>query len=147
MIDSVISSLKGELSSKLTSQFGLSSDKVEPSVNLAKDNVKEGLLSEAKKGNFSDIKNLLSGNQAQSSGIVNNITNNYIGDLTSKLGIPSSMASSVGNFVIPFIMQKLGQTTQGQNLDQASIMSMLGGGDALKNLGGLGGKLGGMFGN
>jgi hypothetical protein len=146
MIDSIISSLKGDIGSKLTSQFGLSSDKVDPSVNLAKENVQEGLMSEAKKGNFSEIKNLLSGSQTQNNGIINNITNSYIGDLTSKLGIPSSTAASVGNFVIPFIMQKLGQKTQGQNLDQGSIMSMLGGGDSLKNLGGLGGKLGGMFG-
>ncbi|CAN5263488.1 hypothetical protein BH23BAC1_BH23BAC1_33610 [soil metagenome] len=32
MIDSIMSSFKGELGSKLTSQFGLSSDKVDPSL-------------------------------------------------------------------------------------------------------------------
>jgi hypothetical protein len=58
------------------------------------------------------------------------------------------MASSVSNFIIPFIMQKLGNKTQGQNMDKSDILGMLGGGgdtlDSLKK--GIGGKIGGLFG-
>lgn len=148
MINSLISSLKGELGANLTSQFGLEPDKVDDSVELAKDNVTGGLKSEAAKGNFSGIKEMLSGNHTDPGNpIVGNITNNYIGDLTSKLGLSPAIASAVGKFVIPFILQKLGNKTQGGKMDQGDILGMLGGGDALNKIKeGFGGKIGGLFG-
>lgn len=148
MLNSIISSLKGDLVPQLTSKFGLSADTAESSIGLAKDNIVGGLQSEASKGNFSEIQNLLSGNNTgQNNPIVGNITNSFMGDLTSKLGLSASQSSSIANFIIPFALQKIGGQTKGQNMGKEGILSILGGGDMLNKLpGGLGGKIGGMFG-
>lgn len=147
MIKEIISSVKGDLVSQLTSKFGIGPDKADESVELAKDNVSGTLKSEASKGNFSDLKKALSGRQTtKENGIINKIINNYMGDLTGKLGLSGSQSSSIANFIIPFIFDKIGKKTGSEgDMDKAGILSMLGGGDALKK--GLGEKIGGLFGN
>lgn len=149
MLNSIMTSLKGDLLPQLTSQFGLSSDKAESSIALAKDNVAGGLSSEVSKGNFGAVQNMFSeGSSAQGHPLASNITNNYIGDLTSKLGLSNAQSTSIANFIMPMIFQKLGMQMKGQGKE--GIMSMLGGmggkGSVMDKLpGGLGGKIGGMF--
>jgi len=150
MITDLISSFKGDMISNITSKFGIGPDKADSSVELAKDNVSGTLKSEAAKGNFSELKGALSGNQTTSqNGVVNKIIQNYMGDLTSKLGLSSSQSSSIANFVIPFIFNKIGNKTKSEGeMDESNILSMLGGGDAVKNIKeGIGDKLGGLFGS
>lgn len=149
MIADIISSFKGDMISNLTSKFGIGPDKAESSVDIAKDNVTATLKSEAAKGNFAELKSALSGNQTGAqNGVVNKIIQNYMGDLTAKLGLSSSQSSSIANFVIPFIFNKIaGKTKSEGEMDESNILSMLGGGDAIKNIKeGIGDKLGGLFG-
>lgn len=150
MINDIISSFKGDLISNITSKFGIGQDKAESSVELAKENVTGTLKSEAAKGNFGELKSALSGNQTTAqNGVVDKVIRNYMGDLTGKLGLSSSQSSSIANFVIPFIFNLIGNKTKSEGeMDEAGILSMLGGGDAMKNIKeGIGGKLGGLFGS
>lgn len=149
MIKDIISSFKGDLISNITSKFGIGPDKAESSVEVAKDSVSGTLKSEAAQGNFSELKSALSGSQTtKENGVVNKIINNYMGDLTTKLGLSPSQSTSIANFVIPFIFNKIGNKTKSEGeMDESNILSMLGGGDTINNLKeGIGEKLGGLFG-
>jgi hypothetical protein len=150
MIKELISSIKGDLISQVTSKFGIGADKADESVEMAKDNVTGTLKSEASKGNFLDLKKALSGSQTtKENGIINKIITNYTGDLTTKLGLSGSQSSSIANFIIPFIFSKIGKKTGSEgDIDEADILSMLGGGDTVKNIKkGLAQKMGGLFGS
>lgn len=150
MINNIITSLKGELISNITSKFGIGEGKAEDSVEIAKDNVTGTLKSEAAKGNFGEMKSALSGNRTTiQNGVVDKIIRNYMGDLTGKLGLSSSQSTSIANFVIPFIFSKIGSKTKSEGeMDDSGILSMLGGGDTINDIKeGIGGKLGGLFGS
>lgn len=149
MITDLISSFKGDIVSNVTSKFGIGSDKADGAVDIAKDNITGTLKSEAAKGNFSELKSALSGSDTtQTNGIVKKVMDNYMGDLTSKLGLSPSQSSAIASFVIPFIFNKIGGSTKSKGqMDESGIMSMLGGGDAIKNIkDGIAGKIGGLFG-
>lgn len=149
MITDIISSFKGDLVSNIASKFGIGPDKAVRSVEIAKDKVTGTLKSEAASGNFSELKSALSGSQTGTeNGIIDKIIHNYLGDLTEKLGLSSAQASSIANFVIPFIFNKIGNRTKGEGeMDESNILSLFGG-EAKGNIkAGIGEKLGGLFGS
>lgn len=86
--------------------------------------------------------------------VYQNIASNFIGKLTSKLGIGPGIANQVSSIALPMIMSKFSNqvTDDNGNVDQSDLMSKLGVGnmlgDAMKGKAGdmLKGGLGGMFG-
>ncbi|MFT2010245.1 hypothetical protein ACMA1I_16340 [Pontibacter sp. 13R65] len=146
MLDKVISQVKGQLTGELQNKFKLEPDKANRSVDMAKDNLTEGLKKEAVNGDFGGIMDLLQGNKAVGDHpAVNSMITNYVGDLTSKLGIPEQTAKQVGPFVISFLMQKFGGQVTGDGLSKLDIMGLFGAGMKDKVTKGLGDKLGGFF--
>lgn len=157
MIEQIISSLKGEMMQKFTGgEQSIPKEKVDDAVVLAKDNMLGTVKDEVQRGNINGLMGLLDNKQNVSSNpIASNMIMKYAGDLGSKLGISPSMATTIANFAIPFILKKLTGTAQAQGMNQASIMGMLGGlggsggaagndvGDMLK--GKFGDSLGGLF--
>jgi hypothetical protein len=151
MIQETINSLKGELTGLLTQKTGLTADKADASVDLAKENITSGLKKEVSNGNISGLMGLLKGGNTGTNPIVTNLINQYGGSLIAKLGLSEPVSRQVAAFAIPFILSKLqGKTSGKSDGDIASMLSGdLGGGmgDLLKKgLGGLGGGLGGLFG-
>ncbi|QCR23528.1 DUF937 domain-containing protein [Pontibacter sp. SGAir0037] len=146
MLDNIINGVKGQLSGELQQKFNINPDQANRSVDMAKDNLSHGLKKEATGGDFGGIMDLLKGKKAPAeSSAVNGMTNKYISDLTSKLGIPSQVANQIGPFVMTFLMNKVTGKVQSDGMGQTDIMGMLGGGLADKLPKGIADKLGGFF--
>jgi len=165
MLDSLMDGIKGQVVDTLKEKTGLDAGQAEQAVPLAKDSIVEGLTGAVSGGDLSGVMSMFSGG-GSGGGMMENmvykgIANNFINKLTSQIGIPASMASTVSSFALPMIMDKIkgGASNDSGEVDQAGLMSMLGGGgglaDGLKDqaanmlkdkLGGLGGLAGGLFG-
>ncbi|MBB4079328.1 hypothetical protein GGR28_001948 [Lewinella aquimaris] len=153
MLESIIDSVKGQLVANLTEKTGLGAQQAEASVPLAKESITEGITSALSGGNFSNILNMVeraSGQGSTGGNLTNNavyqtIAGNFVGKLTSRLGIPDNVAQKVSSVALPFIMSHLASKTRQagdtDEVDQGSLMSVLG-----LDSGGLLGKVGGMFG-
>ncbi len=147
MLESLINNMKGQLTGELQSKYNLEPDKANRSVDLAKDNLMDEMKQRASSGDFGGIMDVLKGQKGptESSG-VNSAIQKYVGDLTTKLGIPASVANQVAPFVMTFIMNKFSNKVTSEGMGQSDIVSSLVGGgikDAVTK--GLGGKLGGLF--
>ena len=142
MLNDLINSVKGQLTCELQNKFQLQPDTANKAIDLAKDDLESGLKGEATSGNFGGIMDVMKGNKgATEQPAVNNMIGKYVNDLSTKLGVPESVAKQAGPFVISFIMQKL----SGKVSSEGDLMGMLGGGLKNKLPGGLGDKLGGLF--
>lgn len=168
MLDSIMDGIKGQVVSTLKEKTGLDAGQAEQAVPLAKDSITEGITSAMTGGNMSGILGMFSGSGSGGGNLMQNmvykgIAGNFINKLTSKLGIPESLASTVSGFALPMIMDKIkGKASDSDgNVDQGGLLKTLGldagsltdglkgkAGDMLKDkLGGLGGGgLGKMFG-
>ncbi|WPP52339.1 hypothetical protein [Catalinimonas niigatensis] len=151
MIDQIINSLKGELTKKFTGDFGMQQEKVDDAVVLAKDDIFDTVKDEVGRGNLGGLMSLFQNKeQIATNPMVTNMIRKYAGNLGSKLGLDPKLSSTIANYAIPFILSKFINTAQEKGIDQASLMSMLGGsgkgkdlGDSLK--GQFGDSLGGFF--
>ncbi len=107
-------------------------------------------MNELTSGNISGLKSLFKGElDIASNPIVGNIVNQLVESLSSKVGLSPNLASSIGTFVIPFVMNKISGKQPAGGFDLSSLTSMLssegsGLGETLKS--GLGGALGGSLG-
>lgn len=147
MLENIINNIKGQLTGELQSKYNLQPDTASKSVDLARDNLMDEMKTRAGSGDFGGIMDVLKGSKgATESAGVNNAIHKYIGDLTTKLGIPEPVAKQVAPFVITFIMNRFSGKVTSEGMGQSDIMgSLLGGGmkDAVAK--GIGGKLGGLF--
>ena len=152
MLDEILNIAKSELGGKL-GNLGLTNDQVDKSVNIVGDTVKDGLKDEVQNNNLDGIMSLFNGKSKVDSNnpIVNKISSSAIQNITSKLGISSSVASTIVSAIVPFIISKISGKIGG---DSDKILSgltgLLGGGLNLGNLGniaksGLGDKLKDLF--
>ncbi|MEL7001120.1 MAG: hypothetical protein AAFN93_00135 [Bacteroidota bacterium] len=146
MLDQILSSVKGELSSKMT-ELGLPSDKADDAVAIAKDDVLDVFKKEATGGNMAGILNLFNGKESiGSSSLVSSLVTQYGGSLISKLGLNPTTANMIAKFSIPFIMNKINDDSPDDGIGESGLAKMIGGGimdslgDSLKD------KLGGLFG-
>lgn len=96
MLGNIINSVKGQLTGELQDKFKLDPQQANQSVHLARNHVEEGLKKEATGGGAGGIMNLLKGQKApQDSPAMNSTIQKYLGDPTSKAGIPESVAQQV----------------------------------------------------
>ena len=159
MLDAIMSGLKDQATSALTSQTGLDASQAQAALPLAQDSIKEGLMGAATSGNFGAISGLLkiAGGGGGVAGLAQNavygsIATKFLGKLTSSLGLGEGVAQKVSAVALPMILGKLGsQATKdgGGSLDLGSIASMVGGGavgGASDMLGKASGMLGGLMG-
>ena len=167
MLDSIMDGLKGQVASTLAEKTGLDMGQAEQTVPLAKDSITEGLTSAISGGNVGGIMSMfssMSGGGNGGGGLVQNmlfkgIAGNFIGKLTSKLGIGEGMAQTVSGLALPMILSKIkgAASDDSGEVSQSGLMSTLGldagaltdglkdqAADALK--GKLPGGIGGMFG-
>ena len=174
MLDNLMDMVKGQVVSTITEKTGLGADQAEQTLPLAKDSMIEGITGAFAKGNGGGVMDMISGFAGGGSGggggiggmvknaVYQNIASNFIGKMTSKLGIGQGIADQVSKFALPMIMSKFSDqvTDSSGNVQKDDLMSKLGIGDMLKNQagnmlkdklgggggGGLGGAIGGMFG-
>ena len=171
MLDNLMDMVKGQVVSTITEKTGLGADQAQQTLPLAKDSMIEGITGAFAKGNGGGVMDMISGFAGGGSGggiggmvknaVYQNIASNFIGKMTSKLGIGQGIADQVSKFALPMIMSKFSDqvTDSNGNVQKDDLMSKLGIGDMLKNQagnmlkdklggggGGLGGAIGGMFG-
>jgi len=146
MLESLINSVKGQLTGELQNKFQLQPDTANKSVDLAKENLTEGLKKEATSGDFGGIMDVLNGKKGTTDHpAINSMIGNYVHDLSTKLGVPENIAKQVGPYVISFLMNKFSGKVQAEGMGKAGILGMLGGGLTDNITKGIGGKLGGLF--
>ena len=128
MIQQIISSLKGELSPKLVSDYGLAEDKVDEALSLAEQDIIETIKEEVGRGNLNGLFAILQEKeQVASNPIVTHMIRKYAGDLGARLGLDPTKAASIANFAIPFILRKFQDISQEKGIDLGGLMSMLSG--------------------
>ena len=158
MLDQLLGAAKSQVIGAITEKTGMGADQAESAFPLAKESITEGIMGAVSGGDISGIMGMLSGGgDMASSGLFNSISSGFITKLTSKLGIPESMAAMVSSTALPMLMNKVkgGVSNDAGEVSQEGIMAALGGGngmmDALKGkgmdmlkdkMGGLGGLLG-----
>jgi len=146
MITQFLSSIKGELANQLAGKTELNPDRVNNASEVVTNTFKDGLTEKAKQGQFDDIIALF-GKGGASTGFANNLINNTISNLATKVGLPKEVAAKVAWFAIPFIITKLGSFVSEKGKDnKEGVQDLLG--DLLKGsvkdklLGGSGKKFG-----
>ncbi len=160
MLDSLLNNIKGSVTSAITEKTGIEASQAEQVVPLAGESVKEGIMGAITEGNTEGVLGMFSSLTGGSGGGVGSMmknmvfsgtAKNLIGKLTGKLGLPAGIASSISTMVLPMILNKIkgaaSDATEGDGVDAAGLMEVLGGGDAIGDvlkdkLGGLGGLLG-----
>ena len=149
MLDSILSAVKGQVTSAITEKTGLNLGQAEQAVPLAGESITEGVTSALSGGNVGGILDMLKGatSSGGGGGLVQNmlykgIAGNFVSKLTSKLGLSEGVASTISSVALPMIMSKIGGATQAEgatdDIDQGSLMNVLGL-DAGSLLGGLAG--------
>ncbi|WP_020529364.1 hypothetical protein [Flexithrix dorotheae] len=126
MIDAIFSSLKGEFSNRLLTQFNIPQDKVDDTAVLAKDSITNEIQNQVSQGNISGLTDLFSGQNLLSSPIVKNMIQQYGTSMVTKLGFSNEMASGISQFAIPFIIQKFTDSNKGKSFDQETISKLFG---------------------
>ncbi len=152
MLDEILKIAKSEFGGKL-SGLGLNQEQLDKSVNITGETVKDGLKEEVQKNNLDGIMALFSGKDTVDANnpIVNKISSNAIQNITSKLGISSSIASTLVNTIVPFMLSKIsGKLGGGSENILSGLSGLLGGGLNLGSLGdiakkGMGDKLKDLF--
>ena len=170
MLDSLLDGIKGQVAGALAEKTGLNMGQAEQAVPMAGESIKEGILGAVTKGKTDDLMGMFSsltgggggggamgalaglaggGGGGGIGGMMKNmvfagIAQNFVGKLTSKLGIPAGVANSVSGLALPMILNKIKGAASGSSgqVDQAGLLKTLGV-DAGSLLGGLGGLAGG----
>lgn len=158
MLDNLLDGIKGQVVSAISEKAGIDAGQAEQAVPLAKDSIMEGITGAVSGGNIGDLMGMFSGGGEGGGDMMNNmvyqgIAQNFVGKLTSQLGLPEGIAGSVSSFALPMIMDKIKGKASNENgeVDQAGLMNTLGlGGDGMKDQamnmlkGAIGDKLGGI---
>jgi hypothetical protein len=146
MLDSIINSVKGEIGSSLMEKFGLDSNQTDKAFNITEETIKETVTKESSGGGLSGIMNLFSSDDNDDKG--NSMLDSLGGDLVSKfssqLGLDSAVSGGIKAMILSKVTSMIGNKL-GSGFDASSLLSLIGGGKS-EGLGGLVGKLGGLFG-
>ena len=131
MLDQIISTLKEKIGDEVAQRAGLDRSKADAAINEAG----ASLNNVAEKEGPASLMEMFSGGTAGISGL---LENEYMGRLTSKLGIDHATADKVKGMVIPALMGLL--QSKGGDL----LGSFMGGKDGQGMAGDIAGKLGGL---
>jgi hypothetical protein len=136
MLDSIMDAVKGQVVSAITEKTGLSLGQAEQTLPLAQESVTDGIMGAISGGNVDGILGMLTGAVGGGGGglmdnpIFKGIAGNFVGKMTSSLGVDSGMAGTISSMVLPMIMNKIGGATQAagdtDGIDAGSMMSALG---------------------
>ncbi len=146
MLNEFLKTVKGGLGEQLMGTAGIEAGKLDSVTNVVTDTFKDGLMEKFSGGDLSAITGLL-GQGGSSSPFAGTLVNSVIGNLSSKVGLPKEISSTVAKMAVPFIINKFSgfASDKGKNSEDG-IGDLLG--DLVKGsvkdklLGGLGKKFG-----
>jgi hypothetical protein len=146
MIDDIISSLKGELGGSLMEKFGLDSNQKDQAMDITKETITEKISGAATGSGLSGIMNLFSSNDNDDEGnsMLEDITSSLSSQFSSKLGVDSEKSGGITALIMEKVTALFGDKLGG-NFEIGDLLGMIGGGKS-EGIGGMLGKLGGLFG-
>lgn len=156
--------VKDQIGGDLMAKFGLDDNQKDEAINITKDTITEKISGAASGGGLSGIMNLFSSNENDDEGnsMLSDLTSSLSSNFSSKLGVDADKSSGISGMIMEKVTALFGDKL-GSSFDIGDLMGMLGGGKAggvadmvggllggdSKKSGGLGGmlgKLGGLFG-
>ena len=148
MLSEIIDKLKGELGGDLMEKFGLDSNQKDQALDITKDTISETIQNESSGGGLSGIMNLFSSNDNDDEGnsMLESIGSSLSSKFSSKLGVDSEKSGGIASMIMSKVTSLFGDKLGG-NFEIGDLLGMIGGGDDKEGgLGGMLGKIGGMFG-
>lgn len=135
MFDSIIDSVKGEITESLTSKLGLSGSEVDTTLSSTKEAFSKTISGEAEGNGLDTLTNLFSNddNSSASSDLLSGLGGNLMSSLSSN-GFSSDKAGLIKEMVLPMVM-KLVSEKIGGNSDM--LTGLLGKGDIASKASGL----------
>lgn len=146
MMNEFLSSVKDGLLVQLKGKAKIDSTQLNRASEVVTDSFKDGLFDKFKKGQMSDIFELL-GQEGNTSPFASSLVNITVSNLIAKLGLSPDLSASVANIAVPFIIEKFSGFASAKGVNnQAGIQQLIGSlaSDSLKDnlLGGLSSKFG-----
>ncbi len=138
MIKNLINEALSANGTAMLDDLGLSSDKQDKAIDLAKDSVLGGLTQSFQSGNIGEITKAFSG--GSSSSLVQSIISTYGSRLTSKLGLNESLAKTISTTIIPMVFNYIGKKEDApteSNEDVKGLLSDLVGSGIKDKVGGM----------
>lgn len=124
MIKNLISEALNANGASMLEGFGLSSDKQDKALGLAKDSVLDGLTQSFQSGNIGAITRAFS--EGSSNSLVQSIISTYGSKLISKLGLNESLAKTISSAIIPMIFNYIGKKEDAPTDSDEGVKDLLG---------------------
>jgi hypothetical protein len=130
MIDNLLDNLKGGAIGDLMEKFGLDEKQADEVVKAAGSSTKNVMSKEVEGGAIDSVMKFFSNkpNGDKENGMLDNLTGDFVGNITRKLGIDKDKAMDIAKNFLPqltgMITKKNEETP---DTDSSSIMSMFGG--------------------
>ncbi|MDB4088516.1 hypothetical protein N9544_02720 [Flavobacteriales bacterium] len=146
MIDDIINSLKGELGGSLMEKFGLDSNQKDQAMDITKETITDKISEATSGGGLSGIMNLFSSNDNDEEGnsMLEGITSTLSSKFSSQLGVDSEKSGGITSMIMEKVTSMFGDKLGG-NFEVTDLLGIIGGGKSA-GLGGMLGKLTGLFG-
>lgn len=150
MLNNLLKEGAPELLSLLGSKFNLTSTQAGSALDVSAETLQGDLLNEAKSGNIDGILSLFNGQSSSAaSSLTGKLTNSLTNNLLSKIGISNEIAVKLSEFIIPFVLERIGKKKPSEGFTSESIIDLFKGSlgsqiqDKASDL--LKGGLGGLF--
>lgn len=143
MIDQLIKMGKEQLSQPLKQKENLNDQQVDQTFDVARQSLKDGVKDQASSGNISQLKKAFNGDKNSAGSLNQSVMKNFVPQLSSKLGISQDKAGTIGNMVVPFLVDKFSSKETGTANDDQGLLSKLGIDSGI--LSGVGDKIGSLF--
>ncbi len=149
MLDKIMDMVGDQAISAMTEKAGISADQAKSMLPLAGESLQEGLLSKVTGGGLDDVLGMFksfSGGGLENNGLFGSIKGMFMQKIMTNMGLPESVAGLVSGSGMSSIVGSLTDKIKGHgdtdDIDAASLMGVLGGGDG-GVLGAITGMLGG----
>lgn len=128
MLDQLLNLVKENAGDAVVNNPAVPNENNEGVMQEAVSSITGGLQKELANGGFQNVLKTLggSGGSVENNPIVNNISGNFIDNITKKFGINSGTAKTIAASLIPLVMSKLIHKTNDQNDSSFSLDSILG---------------------
>jgi uncharacterized protein YidB (DUF937 family) len=132
MFETLLNLVKEHAGEAIVNNPAIPNEKNNDAIHSAASSIVNGLQSQIASGNFKDVLNMLGGKSAVNQNpVASKLSQNVIGDLSSKFGLDSSQAGSIVSSILPGILSSLVSKTNDPNdnsLDLSGIFNNLTGG-------------------
>lgn len=146
MIDDIINTVKDQIGGDLMEKFGLDAGQKDKALDITKETISDTVSKEAMGGGLSGIMNLFSSNDNDDDGnsMLDSIKDALSSQFSDKLGVDTDKSGGITSMIMDKVVGMFGDKL-GSNFEIGDLLGMIGGGKS-DGIGGMLGKLGGLFG-